>query len=228
MRHLGSTMQFGNAARGIVAPDRGARFQRHAGVPPDGEFKLDDMRGAAEHGVDVAIALANDRCFAAMARQELHRRRLRIEKRRQFLDLHGDQIGRVLGDVGIVGEDGRYRIADKAHAVSGQYRLAIGIKRRNAAFAKIDRRHLGDVGCGPHRENTRHGARGRRVDGDDAAVGMPRSHHAHVKLMRKIDVAGKCAAADDERRIFQPLHGLADERFFCRHCGHATTAGGLR
>ena len=48
---------------------------------------------------------------------------------------------------------------------------------------------------------------------DDAAMGMGGAHHAHVKLMREIDVAGKRAAPGDQRRIFQPLDRLADPFF---------------
>ncbi len=46
VRHLGGAVQFENAARGVVAADGAARLQRHAGMPADGELKLDHMRRA--------------------------------------------------------------------------------------------------------------------------------------------------------------------------------------
>src|SRR5580700_4167033 len=115
-------------------------------MPADGKLDLDDMLGGAKYCIDVAIALADDRRLAAMARRKLHRRRLRIELRRQFLDLHRDEIGGVFADVGIFGEYGGDRLADIAHKTVSQHRLAIRIERRDGALAKIDRRYLGDVG----------------------------------------------------------------------------------
>ncbi len=225
MRHLGGAVQFEDAARGVVAADGAARLQRHAGMPADGKLELDDVGGVAEYRIDVAIALADHRRFAAMAGREFGRCGVRVEQRRQFFDLDRDQIGRVLGDIMIGGKDRGDRIADIAHAVFGENRLAVRIERRNAALAKIDRRHLGNVGCGPHREHARHGPRRRRVDRHDAAMGMAGAHDAHVKLMREIDIAGERAASGDQRRIFQPLDRLADERYFCaRHAASCRRA----
>ncbi len=93
MRHLGSAVQFENAARCVVAADGAAGFQRHAGVAADGKLDFDDVLGGAEHRIDVAIALADDCRFAAVARRKFHRRRLGVELRRQFLDLHRDEVG---------------------------------------------------------------------------------------------------------------------------------------
>ena len=47
VRHLGGAVQFQDVARGVVAADRAARFQRHAGMAADGELELDDHAGAA-------------------------------------------------------------------------------------------------------------------------------------------------------------------------------------
>ena len=40
VRHLGGAVQFENVARGVVAADGAAGFQRHAGMPADGELEL--------------------------------------------------------------------------------------------------------------------------------------------------------------------------------------------
>ena len=113
---------------------------------PIGKLDFDHVLGRAEHRIDVAIALADDRRLAAVARRKFHRRRLRIEQRRQFVDLHRDEIGGVFGDVRVFGEHGGDRLADIAHDTVSQDRLAIRIERRDGALAKIDRRHVGDVG----------------------------------------------------------------------------------
>ena len=81
------------------------------------------------------------------------------------------------------------------------------------ALAKIDRRHVGNIGRGPHRKHAGQRACRRGVDRKDAAMRVRRAHDAHVQLMREIDVAGERAAAGDQRRVFQPLDRLA-ERFF--------------
>ena len=143
-----------------------------------------------------------------------------FEQRRQFLNLDYDEIGGILGGVGVLGENGGNGVADVTHDALGQHRLAIGIERRNAALAKINRRHLGNVGRRPHRVDAGQGKRRARVDRNDAAVGVGGTDHPHVKLMRKIDVAGKLASADNERRVFEPQDRLADPRLFCLSDGH--------
>ena len=88
MRHFGGAVQFENAARGVVAADGAARLQRHARMPADRKLELDDMRRGAKHRIDVAIALADQRRLAGMAGREFGRRGLRVQQRRQFLDVY--------------------------------------------------------------------------------------------------------------------------------------------
>ena len=160
VRHLGGTVHFQNAARGVITADGAARLQRHAGMPANGEFKLDHMLGGAEHGIDVAVALADDCCFAGVTRRVLKRRRLGIKHRWQFLDFDLDKVGGVLGDIRVGGKHGGDRVTDITHLASRQDRLTVWIERRDRALAKIDRRHVGDVGRGPHRVHAGQRARG--------------------------------------------------------------------
>ena len=210
VRHFGGAVQFQHVARGVVAAERAARLQRHAGVPAAGELQLDDVRRGFEHRFDVAVALRQDRGFGVAAEREFAGLVAGVEQRRQFLDLHGDEIGGVLGDVGVLGEHRRHRLADIAHLVRRQHRLAVGRELLDRPFAEIDRRHVGDVGRGPHRDHARQRARGVGVDRDDVGVGVVGAHDPHVKLAREVDVAGKAAAAGDQRRVLQPLDRLAD------------------
>ena len=87
MRHLGGAMQFEDVARGVVAADGAARLQRHAAVPADGKIELDHRLGAREHGVDVAIALADDGRLGVAAGRELAGLRIGVEQHRQLGDV---------------------------------------------------------------------------------------------------------------------------------------------
>ena len=185
MRHLGGAVQLQHVARGVVAAERAARLQRHAGMPADGELELDDVRRGLEHRFDVAVALGQHRGLGVAAERELARLGLRRQQRRQLLDLHGDEIGGVLGDVGIVGEHRRHRLADIAHLVRGQHRLAVGREPLDRALAEIDRRHVGDVGRGPDRDHARQRAGGVGVDPTDVGVRVVGAHDPHVKLARQ-------------------------------------------
>jgi len=182
-------------------------------MPADGELDFDHVGRVAEHRVDIAITLADDRRFAGMARRKLGRAACASSSGGSSSISAVDQIGGVLGDIGIDGEHCGDRIADIAHAVCRQHRLAIGIERRDRALAEIDRRHFGDVGGGPHRIDAGQRARRRGVDPDDAAMRMRRAHDAHMKLVREIDVAGKRAApatsgGSSSRSTDWPIHSF--------------------
>ena len=79
VRHLGGAVQFEDGARGVVAADCAARLQRHAGMAADRQFELDHHGRGAQHRVDVAVALADDRrprcCGRARTRPARLRRR---------------------------------------------------------------------------------------------------------------------------------------------------------
>ena len=57
-----------------------------------------------------------------------------------------DQVGGVLGDVMVVRKDHRDRLADIAHDILRQHRLAVGLERLQAGKAKRDRRQVRNVG----------------------------------------------------------------------------------
>ena len=161
-------------------------FQRHAGMAADRELELDDRGCAAKHRIDVAVALPDHgrlRCCG----------RARIRPARRSASSSGgsssissvDEIGRVFGDIGIVGEHGGDRLADIAHLSMRQHRLAIRLERRNPSLAEIDRRHVGDIGRGPDRDDAGQRARRRRIDRDDPAMRVVRANDPHVELVRK-------------------------------------------
>ena len=210
MRDLGGAVQFEHVARGIVAADGAARFHRHAGMAADREFELDDHVRAAQRGLHFAVALVHDRHLGVAAGREFAGRGVGGEQDRQLLDLHGHQLGRVLGDVRVMRKHRRDRFADITHASIGEDRLPVGFELLDATLAEIDRADAGNVGRGPHRDHAGQRARRAHVDRDDAAMRVVRARDAHVELMREGDVAGKAAAAGDERRILQPLDRETD------------------
>ena len=203
-------MQFEDVARGIVATDGTAPFERHAGMAADRQFEFDDDRRRAQDRVDVAITLADDAHLGAAAGRELSRLGVGGEQDRQLIDLEGDEVGRVLGHVGIVGKDGGDRLADVSHLPARQHRLAVGLERGNSSLAKVDRRHVRNVGRRPDRDHAGQSARSRRVHRNDLAVGVVCANDPHVQLVREGNVAGEAAAASDQRRVLQPLDRLPD------------------
>ncbi len=122
--------------------------------------------------LDVAVSLADDVGLGCAAGKEFDRRRRRVEHHRQFLDLDGDEIGGVLRHIRIDREHRRDRIADEAYAAGRQHRLAIGLELLNAAFAEIDRRHVGDVVRRPNRDHAGQRTGFGGIDRNDVSVRM--------------------------------------------------------
>ena len=131
--------------------------------------------------------------------------------RRQVVDVDEDALGGILGEIGVGGEDDRHRLADIAHLVLRQDRLAVGLEAGDADLAEIDRRDRGDVGEGPHRRHAGHGQGLARLDAEDAAVGDRRADDAHVELAGKIDVGGEAALSGEKRPVLQAPYGGADD-----------------
>ena len=123
----------------IVAGDCATRFQRHPGMPTDSQFKLNDLVRGPKSGAEVAVFLANDRGLSEDARCEFPGRLVRREDCRQVIDLDGYEVGSILGEIWVLREHRRDRLADIADPVAGQYGLAIGFEMLDAAFPEIDR-----------------------------------------------------------------------------------------
>ena len=117
MRHLGRAIQLQHVARGVEAGQRAARLQRRAAVPADRQVERDDGMSRGESGIDLAIAGAHHQRLGRQPGGKPARRRLGIEHRHQFLGLDDNEIGRVLGEVGVGREHRRDRLADIAQPV---------------------------------------------------------------------------------------------------------------
>ena len=71
VRHLGGAVQLEHVAGGVVARDRAAGFQRHAGMAADREVELHHGMRSAERRVDVAVGFFHDRRLGRAAVLEL-------------------------------------------------------------------------------------------------------------------------------------------------------------
>ena len=151
MRDLCSAIKPEHVAAGVVHPDGAARLQRDGGVPPQLEIEFDHGMGGSEGALDVAVAVSQHGRFGRTARLEFAGRVRRGEKNRQRLDLDRDQIGCILGHVGVLREHRGDRLPDIAYAPASQDGLSIGQQRLRRGIAKIDRRNVGRILAGPYR-----------------------------------------------------------------------------
>ena len=128
----------------------------------------------------------------------------RIEHDRQFLDVERDQIGGVLGEIGIGREHRGDRLADIAHAVLRQDGLAIGLEALDPGQAEIDRRNVGDI-VGRSRPRPRPAAPARR---SCRSTGCGRARWAErttrmCSYAGNDDIGREPAAAGDQRPVLQ-------------------------
>ena len=160
VRHLGGAVQFQHVAGSVVARNRAAGLERHARMPADRQRRRHHRMRGAECRIDVAVALAHDGRFGRAAGLEFAGRLRRpggsaaIPRCRAI-----DKLGRVLGEIWIVGENGGDGVADIAHAS----------RRRTAAGGKPPGPRCGSSGnrsarCRRHRPpSTRHARRQARA-----------------------------------------------------------------
>jgi hypothetical protein len=204
---LGRAMQLQQVARRVVPRDRGARLERHPGMPADGKLELDDRVGAQKGAVDITVLLPYDR--------RLDVRCLGVEHRGERVDVQFHPFGRVLGAVCVLGEYRRDRLADIAHQVVGEHRLPIRLESLDARGPEFDRRDFSDVGGGPHRHAAGR-ARSCRVDAKQPSMGVGRTHDPHVQLAWKGHGAREAAMAGEKRQVLETRHRAADELAFHR------------
>ena len=137
-----------DAGARVVVADRAVRVHRHAGRARPAQLRLHLPRRLLEGAVDLA---EGERARVGDVRLQLlvHERRAvlprleRVEHDRQRLVLDLDQVARVLGDVAVLGDHGRDRLAVVAHLLDGDQVL----DDRAGAEGRQRRRALGDVGA---------------------------------------------------------------------------------
>jgi hypothetical protein len=121
-----------------------------------------------------------------------------------------DEVGAVLGDVAVLGDDDRDGIADEAHVGIGER------PQRRAGCVEQDRRlHRADVRVqlrrGEHRNHTGDRARRAGVDTRDPAARDIAAHERAVEQAGDDDVVDVTPPAGEQPRVLAPADRLADE-----------------
>ena len=170
------------------------------------------MLGAVERGVRIAVCEAapvrDVRAQLVMQqRRALFHRPLRVDGGLQRLILDLDKVERVLGDIAVLGDDHRHRLADKAHLVDGDRVVGDG-DLDDARDRARDRGHLGardDAG------DARQGARLGGIDIHDARMRMRRAQDGGVlEVGHRLHVINELRPPAQERRVLFARDGLAD------------------
>ena len=117
----------------------------------------------------------------------------RVHDHRQRLVVDDDRLARVLGDVGVVGDDGGDLLALEAHLVGGQHGLGV-VAQRGHPGEVAGRHHL----AGEHQPDARDVPGLAGVDGADPGVGDRAAQDLHVQHAGQHDVVDVVAAAPDE------------------------------
>ncbi len=166
VRHLGGAVHFEHVARRVVAGRwrrASPEARRCGGRPPDRVSTTACARG--ERRVDVAKAFAHARDFGRVAW-----RRMSPGGASAASSAGNSSTSTVTRSAassaryGSVANTDGDRLADIAHALPGEDRLAVGLEPFDAREAEIDRRHVGDVRRRPYREDARRLARRVGVD----------------------------------------------------------------
>ena len=222
----------------IVARQHGARLDRHAAAAVLPDHLLEDVRGAGEGGLDVAIGEreAGDDVrgkIAVRARRIVLDGGAAVGDGGEHVVIDDDRRRGVLGDIARIGDHHGDRLADVTDFIARQRRLRARRRDRGIGREHRDRRaahRLGQIVGGEHRMDARHRHRGADVDAADHGMGMRRAHEAGVQQARQFQVVDEAAAAGEQRRIFEPLHARAE--MFCAHrlapCPVAGQEGGRR
>ena len=198
---------------GIEAGDRrrGSRAaSRCAGRPTSVSSTTAMRRG--EGGIDIAIALADDRRLGGEALVEGGRRRRRIEARRQVLDVGEDQARPRPRR----GRHPRRRPPRPARRHSAPCAAArIGWRYGPRPGTRTWRKSIGGMSATSAEVQTAatpgSASALRRVDAEDAAMRDRRADDAHVELAGEVDVGGEAALPGEERPVLQPPDRAADD-----------------
>ncbi len=210
---------------GVVVADRAARLHGRGGDAVDDELLLDDVVGLGEGGVGRRLVADQFDEADVVGRVVPHLDGARLGRvfgrgdRRQRLEVDGDQFGGVERLRHRLGDDEGDVIADPAHAVLGEDRIArLDHRRAVAALQAARDRQIApagrlDVGGGQHRQHAGRLFRGAHVERLDLRVRVLRAQHDAVRHAGQLDVVDIAAAALQQPRILEPRHALSDGEF---------------
>jgi hypothetical protein len=196
-------------AVGIAQRDARVLLERQMRVPLEEEHVVEHVIGGGDCLVHVAELQRDDLvdiAFVAVvvnARLRMREAVLRRRERAERLVLDVDEIEGALGGGFVGGNDRGHRIADEAHEI-----------RAERVFVVADGQHAvrdRERGAGEHEVHARLGLGARRVDADDACVGMRRAEQLAVQHPREQQVVGESRLAGHFRAGVHPPPRRADD-----------------
>ncbi len=132
-----------------------------------------------------------------------------VDHRRQGLVVDHHQFGRVLGHVGILGDDHDDRVPDVTHDVLGQWRPRhFGAVLADHGVPLLVHAAV-EVGADEDRADPWQRPRLAHVDADDPRVGQRAADEADVQHAGQDDVVDVGALPGEQALILDPVHPLA-------------------
>ena len=232
MRALGGDPA-GHAIGFIPVEERTAGLHRCNAAAVAGETLLDHDIGAIEDLLD--LGLVRRLAFGVGAAGEVHleddvvgpalvddgrslsERALGIADIGERVVLHLDCLGRVLGDVGVAGDDGRHRLAMPLHLADRERPVLWvgGGQRRLYDRLRHGQDLVLDVVAGDDRDDARHRLGCAHVDALDPRVRVIAALEHDVHRARLHDVGEEAAPPGGEPMIFLPVELSTDPAFAC-------------
>jgi hypothetical protein len=190
------------------------RMRRAAMLP---ELLFEHMGGLGEgraHVTELDLVGGDDvgRQLAADRRGIL--RRPHVGDERQCLVIHRDQRGGVLGDVAVVRQHHRHRLADVA-GLARRERKGPGLVERHAGVgvahhAALDHRRR-EIVEGEHRVHAGHRQRGGLVHAFDQRMRMRAPHEGRLRHAGEGDVVDEAPPSAQQRLVLQAGDAGADD-----------------
>ena len=213
MGHLGRAPQRQQIVHRVMDGDGAAAFDRMAAAAVLPDRLGEDMGGAGEGGIDIAVAhveLGEQIVRGASVRggRAVGQGIAAVGDRRQHIVIDADERHGVLGDVSRIGDNDGDRLTDMDGFVAAERRAAPVLLVARAG--KTDDEPLGlemghQIVKGEDGAHPGECCRRRLVDGADGGMAVGTAHEGGVQHARHGDVVDEPRLAAQQRRILQPL-----------------------
>ena len=223
------------AARLLELADGGTRLHGIGDEPVVDDFDAGDVVGLREGGVHGLLFAQVPVEAGVRGHVVVHQGAavgnglVHVDDGRQFLEIHRNLLGGVLGLTQRLGDDHRHRVADVAYLARGQHRmrrlghgravLVVNLPTAGQAADLVG----GDILAREHGDDPRRLGRGTGVDALDGGVGVGAAQDIGVGLARTVDVVRVCPLAGEKALVFLAENAGADSRF-----GHGPSSPSLR
>ena len=134
---------------------------------------------------------------------------LRVDGRRQWLVLHGDQLRGVARRIGVFPDHRGHRHAHRVHAPGGDDRMGRHLHIRHDAVHR-HRPEMRDLGAVHDRHDPGRPAGGLHVEARDPRVGVRRADEDDVETVRGREVVHVAPGPCQQTRVLAALHRPPD------------------